>query len=286
MPIGRWSRKRWPLPVTRPSDGVSQVDLDQLAEREEERRFLLRSLADLEREHDAGDIDDGDYATLRDGYTVRAAAVLREIETGRSQLAPKAPRRWGRTVAVAAVVVAAAVGIGFVLAGAWGERQNGQEITGFTPGDDARVLMTNARQAMNQGDYTLANSLFGQVVQMERDQGRDNAEAIAYFGWTLALVSVGDPDTEAVAARLDAAQLALGQAIEIEPDYADPYCFQAIVEYQFREDAAAALPFAEQCQANNPPSEVADLIDAFVDDIRAGTDPNATDPATPSTTTP
>ena len=71
-----------------------------------------------------------------------------------------------------------------------------------------------------------------------------------------------------------------------EPDYADPYCFQAIVEYQFREDAAAALPFAEQCQANNPPSEVADLIDAFVDDIRAGTDPNATDPATPSTTTP
>ena len=245
---------------------MSQVDLDQLAEREEERRFLLRSLADLEREHDAGDIDDGDYATLRDGYTVRAAAVLREIETGRSQLAPKAPRRWGRTVAVAAVVVASAVGIGFVLAGAWGERQNGQQITGLTPGDDARVLMTNARQAMNQGDYPLANSLFGQVVQMERDQGRDNAEAVA--------------------ARLDAAQLALGQAIEIEPDYADPYCFQAIVEYQFREDAAAALPFAEQCQANNPPSEVADLIDAFVDDIRAGTDPNATDPATPSTTTP
>ncbi len=46
------------------SNSVSQVDLDQLAEREEERRFLLRSLADLEREHDAGDIDDADYATL------------------------------------------------------------------------------------------------------------------------------------------------------------------------------------------------------------------------------
>ena len=260
---------------------MNRVDLDQLAEREEERRFLLRSLADLEREHDAGDIDDGDYATLRDGYTVRAAAVLREIETGRSQLPAKAPGRRGRTVAIAAVVMAVAVGIGFVLAGAWGERQNGQEITGFTPGDDARVLMTNARQAMNQGDYTLANSLFGQVVQMERDQGRDNAEAIAYFGWTLALISVGDPDAEAVAARLDAAQLALAQAIDMEPDYADPYCFQAIVEYQFREDASAALPFAEQCEANDPPSEIADLIGAFVDDIRA-----ATDPATPSTTAP
>ena len=129
--------------------------------------------------------------------------------------------------------------------------------------------MTNARQAMNQGDYALANSLFGQVVQMERDQGRDNAEAIAYFGWTLALLSVGDPDAEAATARLDAAQLALAQAIDMEPDYADPYCFQAIIEFQFREDAAAALPFAEQCQANDPPSEVADLIGAFVDDIRA-----------------
>ncbi len=259
---------------------MTTVDLDQLAEREEERRFLLRSLADLEREHDAGDIDDDDYVTLRDGYTVRAAAVLREIETGRSQLVPTAPRRWGRTVAITLVVVAAAVGVGFVLAGAWGERQNGQEITGFTPGDDARVLMTNARQAMGGGDYALANQLFAQVVQMERDQGRDNAEAIAYFGWTLALGAVGDPDTEAVSARLDAAQLALGQAIDMEPDYADPHCFQAIIEYQFREDAAAALPFAEQCQAMNPPSEIADLIDAFVTDIRAALDEPTTTPTT------
>ena len=79
----------------------------QLAELEEERRFLLRSLADLEREHDAGDIDDVDYATLRDGYTVRAAAVLREIDGGHANLPAKARRRWGRTLAIAAVVVAA-----------------------------------------------------------------------------------------------------------------------------------------------------------------------------------
>ena len=41
---------------------------------------------DLEREHDAGDVDDLDYQTLKDGYTVRAADVLREIEAGRSEL--------------------------------------------------------------------------------------------------------------------------------------------------------------------------------------------------------
>ena len=72
-------------------------------------RFLLRSLADLEREHDAGDVDDADYETLKDGYTARAAAVLRRIEAGRSGLAPQPTRRWGRTLAIAAGVLAAAV---------------------------------------------------------------------------------------------------------------------------------------------------------------------------------
>ncbi len=176
---------------------MNGVDLDGLAELEEERRFLLRSLADLEREHEAGDIDDADYATLRDGYTVRAAAVFREIDGGRANLPPKQPRRWGRTFVVAAAVLAGSVAIGFVLAAFWGERQSGQEITGFTPGDDARLLLANARDAMNGGDFAVANELFAQVVEMERQQNRDNAEAIAYFGWTLALLTVGDDDGEA-----------------------------------------------------------------------------------------
>ena len=50
-------------------------------ELEEERDFLLRSLADLEAEHDAHDIDDVDYRNLKDDYTARAAAVLRALES-------------------------------------------------------------------------------------------------------------------------------------------------------------------------------------------------------------
>ena len=53
---------------------------DRLAELEEERRFLLGSLVDLEREREAGDVEDADYEALRDGYTARAATVLRNIE--------------------------------------------------------------------------------------------------------------------------------------------------------------------------------------------------------------
>jgi hypothetical protein len=37
------------------------VNPDQLAELEEQRRFLLRSLTDLDREHQYGDVDDHDY---------------------------------------------------------------------------------------------------------------------------------------------------------------------------------------------------------------------------------
>ena len=43
----------------------------------------------------------------------------------------------------------------------------------------------------------------------------------------------------------------------------------AIVEFQFLEDADAALPYVETCESSNPPSEVADLIEAFAADIRA-----------------
>ena len=47
---------------------------------EQEREFLLRSLDDLDRERAAGDMDEQDYRALRDGYTARAAAVLRALE--------------------------------------------------------------------------------------------------------------------------------------------------------------------------------------------------------------
>jgi len=248
---------------------ASGAQLDRLASLEEERRFLLRSLTDLEREHEAGDVDDLDYQTLKDGYTVRTANVLRQIEQGRDSLPAAKPRRWSRTIAVTAAVLVGSIGVGFVLAGAWGERSSGQEITGLTPGDESRIVLTNARDAMGAGDFATANALFAEVIEMERARGRDNAEAVAYFGWTLALLTRQNPDETNAGERYAAAVLALGQATEIEPDYADPYCFLAIVEYQFRDDAEAALPHIERCEASNPPGDVASLVASFADEIRS-----------------
>ena len=248
---------------------LSGQRLDRLAELEEERRYLLRSLTDLEKEHDAGDVDDLDYQTLKDGYTVRASDVLRQIEAGRGELPPRPPRRWSRIIAVTAAVVVASVAVGFVLAGAWGERSSGQEITGLTPGDESRILLTNARDAMGQGDFQLANSLFGRVIEMERDRGRENAEALAYFGWTLALLTRQNPTSRTTRNGSTPPGSHLGQAAEMEPDYADPQCFLAIIEFQFRGDAEAALPHIEKCEASNPPAEVGSLVSNFADQIRA-----------------
>jgi tetratricopeptide (TPR) repeat protein len=47
---------------------------------EEERDFLLRSISDLDREWAARDLAEADYRRLRDGYTARAAAVLRQLQ--------------------------------------------------------------------------------------------------------------------------------------------------------------------------------------------------------------
>ncbi|BAN01281.1 hypothetical protein [Ilumatobacter coccineus] len=244
-------------------------DLDQLAELEEERRFLLRSLRDLEKEHDAGDVDDADYETLKDGYTSRAADVLRQIEAGQRKLAPKQPRRWSRTIAVVAAVALGSAGIGIALAQAWGERGANQEITGFTPGDDVRAVLASARAALNDGNFPAANELFFRVVESEQERGVDNPEALAYYGWTLALGTRDNLDAASSAQQLELALLALDRAIDMDETYADPYCFIAIIESSFRDDPVRALPFVEDCESRNPPADMADLIGAFADEIRA-----------------
>src|SRR5579872_3021613 len=141
-------------------------DLAELSDVElaEERDFLLRSLRDLDDERAAGDVDEGDYDVLKEGYTARAAAVLRELESRRNgdgggedtdgdggghaaaaepgphegprqppqQPPPPQPRRpwWarGRLVAAGAGVALFAVGAGLLVAHSAGQRLPGQTV--------------------------------------------------------------------------------------------------------------------------------------------------------------
>lgn len=254
--------------ATPPSTREFGRRVDELAELEEERRFLLGSLKDLEREFAAGDVDLDDYTTLKDGYTVRAASVLRQIEDGRRTLAVKRPRNWKRVVAICVAIAVVAAGIGFALAQAWGERNPGDEITGARPGDDVRATLASARVALGDNDFETANRLFLAALEADRERGQENPEALTYFAWTLALGALANPDQEAAAPQYDAALVLLDRAIEADPNYADPYCYAAIVEANFRDDPDAALTFLDGCESQDPPAAVADLVAAFAERIR------------------
>ena len=236
---------------------------DRLAELEEERRFLLRSITDLDREHRYGDVDDHDYQTLRDGYTARAATVLRAIEDGQEQISQGRPRRPKVIAAWIVGTVAVATLAGWLVARTSGQRLPGQAISGGLPGDEVALKLTEARQFLGV-DAQQAILRYQQVLELDPN----NSEAMTYTGW---LIAQSGPDAASAGAEV------LRNAIEIDPTYADPHCFLAITSAEFLQppDLATARSEAQACLDNNPPSQMIGMIQGFVDRLEQ-----------PATTTP
>ena len=230
---------------------------DRLAALEEERRFLLRSLADLEREFEAGDVDDVDYHELRDGYTVRAAATLRAIEEGRAALPPRPPVNWPRRIGTGAFVVLLIGVVWWALSATSAQRLPGQEITG-DPADERQLVLAQARAVQAQQPAAAA-ALYEQVLMDEPD----NVEALTYRGWTLTLSALGESDSETIDETLREAIDLLAAAIEIDPTYPDPHCFLGIVQGRFLGQPDAALPFLDECLELGPPADIRGLVEAF-----------------------
>jgi hypothetical protein len=233
------------------------MNRDRLAELEEERRFLLRSLRDLDAEHDAGDVDDHDYATLRDGYTKRAATVLRTIDEGRSGLPAAPSRRRGRQLAVVAVVVAVGAAAGWMVARSSGQRLGGQEITGGAAATDVATLLAQARALLNV-DPLQAQQLYRRVLE----QRPDHAEALAYSGWLLFTASAGASD-DVRAMAVDTAKQQLTKAVAADDSYADPHCFLAVIAADAENDTRTARREVDQCLRLGPPADVRGFVEDF-----------------------
>ena len=258
------------------------IDPDELARLEEERRFLLRSIDDLDREHAAGDVDPADYQSLRDGYVARAAAVLRTIEHGRSALPPKRKMRPAVIGAwVAGTLVVGAVG-GWAVARYSGQREDGQTMTGGLPADEVAVALTEARALMARGDYSGAFERFQRVSEIDPD----NAEARTYTAWILVLNSASTTDTELRTASLDAALVAFAGVVSDEPGYADAHCLYAVTAGRFLDepDVELARTQGELCLASNPPADIEGLVQSFLDGLDDGLDDGLEDP--PATSAP
>src|SRR3954449_7169591 len=93
-------------------EGVNVTEVTDESTLTDEQLFLQRSLADLEAEHDAGDIDEADYETLKRRYTSRYEAVERDLraKTTTGLATEAAPPRRSLKVPVAIAVIVALAG--------------------------------------------------------------------------------------------------------------------------------------------------------------------------------
>lgn len=250
---------------------------DERAIREEERDFLLASLDDLEREYRVGDVTDDDYRELKQSYTARAAAVLRELDNrsteakvsdGDSTVAQSRSRRW-KPVAIALVVSAVAVAAGLVVANSAGERLPGQTMTGSIGDGSVSSLLVEAR-ATGMADIPRAVDLYSQVLAVEPD----NAEALTYIGWLTVLSATQDQtsEIEVVRERFQSGLVLMRQATVVDDSYPDAHCFLGITFFRFMDDSEAAAPEVQKCLDSDPPAEVKGLVEGLASEIAESND--------------
>jgi tetratricopeptide (TPR) repeat protein len=220
------------------------LDPDTLAALEEQRDFLLHSLDDLEREHEAGDVDDHDYQALKDDYTARAARVIRSIEAHEARVAAaRPPRSRLRLVLVGGAVVAFALVTGVLVAQAAGRRDPGDGLTGDVR-ETTRARLDEAVALAAQGDYEGAIEIQDEVLAEQPD----NVEALTYKGW----FQLRSGDESGVVTLID--------ATELDPDYPATHVFLAVA---FRDlgRPQTALAELDRLDELDPPPEIAQLAE-------------------------
>lgn len=237
--------------------GGSRVEL------QEERDFLLRSLDDLEREREAGDLDEADYESLRDSYTARAAAVLRAIEDPDAPPAPDdtpvpgpAPRRrrgWARPVLVTAAVLAVAVLAGVLVAGSAGERLPGDPSSGSLTATGPSSALARARLLIGKNRTLEAIKAYDEVL---RDDPRQ-PEALAYRGWLLRLAGRAAGNR----ALVDSGLAFVDRAVAADPTYPDAHFFRGFILYQDRGDPAGAVAEFRAFLDNDPPKGMVPVVE-------------------------
>ncbi len=247
----------------------------------EESDALLQSLRDLDAEHGAGDLDDHDYAALRDDYTARAAAAIR----GDAPAAPTTARagaKWRRPLVIG-LTVAAAVGAGITVARMAGERVGSQGLTGSinaAGGDrsaEVNKLLEAARQKLSTEPLA---SLKGYDAVLAIDP--QNPEAMAYGGWLVRIVAQS-AESAPRAELIGRARERLDNAVAVAPIYPDARAFRGILRLRDLNDPVGANEDFVALDALDPPDFVRQLVASARDEAAAAAK-TATTIATPTTT--
>jgi len=212
----------------------------------DQEEFLLRSLEDLEREHDAGDLDEADYIALRDDYTARAAAALRtERPAGR-----RPPKR-NRALLVIGALLAFAALAGVLVAQSSGRRDSGDTATGSID-QSVTEKLNEARRCFGERDADCAIERYDEVLA---DQP-DNAEALTYKGWVQYTLLADEEN----------ALTTLLEAATAHPDYADVHAFLAVLFFRsgLFQQASNEL---DRLDALDPPPDLLAQIEGLREEI-------------------
>ena len=272
---------------------------DGRADLEAERDSLLASLRSLDDELAGGDLDPAAYASLKDEYTARAAAVLRRLDglipSGGDEAAPVdtdglgspeltapsvpaeqvATRRRLRVAVAAAGVLLLAAGAGVLVSQATAGRQAGQPISGSVPLSPDQELAA-ARHAMATGDQVHALELFQAVLQVEPNQ----PEALAYSGWLLRLAGITDNRPNLVRQAVVAEEAAEAA----DSQYPDPYFFLGVILLDDEHQPASAVTQFQRYLDLHPPASVRPSVESLLARARAEATTSTT-PTTPTTAT-
>ena len=244
-------------PATGPSRPVTDNDDLQLAEQ-------LRALEDLEAEFAAGDLDEADYRTLRDDYTVRVADAMRKLE-GTAPVTPRPFRSRARRLGPAVLVAVAvfAVGAGWLLARSAGERGVNDGLTGEIASNRQRVFQWQELGV----DGRIVASLPG--VDEVLTDAPDTVAALTSRGWDVILTTSSAQATgqdQEAEELLEVGRTYLDRAVEVDPSFPDARAFRAAVFDRLGQAEAACAEVADLLALDPPPF--------FVEQTRAIVDRN------------
>jgi cytochrome c-type biogenesis protein CcmH/NrfG len=232
---------------------VEAVVVSELEGREE---FLRRSLEDLEREHDAGDLDDDDYAELKADYEQRLEVFAPDRRAIDRQSGAKTSAFALSTVFLIVVAVAA----GILVARSTGRRESGQTLSG------------NAQSEVVVTTTTLPEAL-GRCLDLEAGDAIDcyttytesnplDPDGWAAYGLFAIRAGIANENDQLIGAGVSFLQ----KALEVDPEYVPARVQLATVYLRTGRAEEARAELARLDGAEIPP-DLVPLVDVLREEL-------------------
>lgn len=212
----------------------------------EELSYLRRSLEDLERERQAGDISEGEYARLFSSYSERLGVLAPELERAEpaepAAKRPRRPRRAGRrlypTSRRGRLVTGWSAFSCFLLAALF----LSLSVAGVGPfsapaslstSERVQIMLAEASVLGSSGKVGLALSTYDKVLALRPHQ----PEALADGGWLSRLAGLSGHDP----ALIRQGDAEIEAAARLEPGSATARAYDGVMLYADRKEARAAV---------------------------------------------